>query len=97
MKKHKKQHFVSLATIDRNILPVVATSGFRKTLDLLYWVMCMVLYQHIVMAIKTASKYGEFLSFFCAILTAAGAIESEFSPNDNVQWLLAKPWTNDIK
>jgi hypothetical protein len=35
-----------------------------EALDLLYWEMCVLLYQRTTMAIKIASKNGEFLSTF---------------------------------
>ena len=53
--------------------------AFRKALDLLYWLMCSVLYRRIAMAIKMASKIGVFCVVILLIVTlvAAGAIRSE--------------------
>ena len=53
--------------------------AFVKATNLLHWVMCSVLYQRIMMAIKTASKVGTFCIIIVLIvaLVAAGAIWSE--------------------
>jgi hypothetical protein len=54
-----------------------------KALDLLYWVMCTVLYQRTTTAIKMTSKNGGFCQrlLFHPTMVAAGAIQSKFSPN----------------
>ena len=53
--------------------------AFRKALDLLYWLMCSILYRHIAMAIEMASKVGILCIVVLSIvaLAAAGAIQSE--------------------
>ncbi len=50
-----------------------------KALELLYQVMCAVLYQHTSAAIKMASKVGLFfvVVLFAVALAAAGAIRSK--------------------
>ncbi len=53
--------------------------AFRKPMNLLHWVMCVVLYCHTAMASKTASKVGTFFInvLFAVALAAAGAIRSK--------------------
>ena len=50
-----------------------------EALDLLHWAMHAVLYRHIVVVIKTASKVGIFFDccWFAVALGAAGAIWSK--------------------
>jgi hypothetical protein len=47
------------------------------------------------MAIETANKEGTFCIIVVLIvaMAAAGAIQSEYSPNGSVQWLPEEPWT----
>jgi len=53
--------------------------AFMKALYLLHWVMSLVLYCRIAMAIKMASKVGTFciVVFLVVALAVAGAIRSE--------------------
>jgi hypothetical protein len=57
-----------------------------------------VLYRRITMARETASKLGTFfiVVLFAVTLAAAGAIQSEYSSNGGIQWVLAKLWTYNI-
>jgi hypothetical protein len=50
------------------------------------------------MARETASKLGMLfiVVLFAVALAAAGAIQSKYSSNGGIQWLLAKLWTNNI-
>ena len=62
-----------------------------NAMNLLHWVMCTVMNQRITTAIKMASKVGVFFIVVLLIvaLAAAGAMRSEKSPDDSVQWLVA--------
>jgi hypothetical protein len=69
-----------------------------EALNLRYWVMGAVLYRRITMARETARKLGIFfiIVLFAVALAAAGAIQSKYSFNGGIQWLLAKLWTYNI-
>jgi hypothetical protein len=69
-----------------------------KALSLLNWAMHVVSYRCIAMARETASKLGTFfiVVLFAVTLAAARAIQSEYSSNGGIQWLLAKLWTYNI-
>ena len=89
---------------DRLLLLVAILAGWRRpvasvvALDPLHRAMRTVLYRRTTMSGKTAGKYGAFSSFFVLMrtLSSAGAIRCEYSPDDGVQWLRAKPWTPSI-
>jgi hypothetical protein len=61
-----------------------------KALNLLYWAMCVALYQRTAAAIKMVSKVGPFVVVvsFAVALAAAGVIWSNESPVGGIQWLL---------
>ena len=67
--------------------------AFVKAMNLLHWVMRSVLYRHIMMATKTASKVGTFCINVLLIVTLAAArgMRSELSPDGSVQCLPVKP------
>jgi hypothetical protein len=68
------------------------------TLNLLRQAMRSVPYRRTARASKTADNYGTFsFLFFCMQpCHPSGAIRSEYSTNDVVQWLRMTPWTPSI-
>ena len=58
-------------------------------LDPLHWVMLAVWYLRTTMAIEMANKNGTFFycCFVCCALSAAGAMQREYSPDGRIQWL----------
>ncbi len=61
-----------------------------KVLDILHWAIQVVWYWGIAMAIKMASKVGQFVVvvLFAVALAAAGVIWSKLLPDGGIQWLL---------
>ncbi len=89
---------------DRLLILVAICARWRqpvasvKALNLLYWVMRAVLYRRIAMARETARKLGTFfiVVLFAVSLAATGAIQSKYSSNRGIQWILVKLWTYNI-
>jgi hypothetical protein len=94
-KRHIGDQLLLLVTIRTPWQQPVASV---EALNLLYWAMRTVLYWRIPMARETARKLGTFfiIVLFAVALAAAGGIQSKYSSNGDIQWLLAKLWTYDI-